>query len=109
MIGDDDSGRQLKNELAAKGIHSTGLITDPGRRTTTKLRVVTNRNQQVSRIDFESDHEVGNAIEEALAPASGNARALRAGGAGLGLPEGRDHAAIDGAAHFDSRTAAACR
>ena len=41
VIGDDDSGTQLKNELAAKGIHSTGLITDPGRRTTTKLRVVT--------------------------------------------------------------------
>ena len=67
VIGDDDSGQQLKNELAAKGIHSTGLITDPARRTTTKLRVVTSRNQQVARIDFESDHEVGDAIEEALA------------------------------------------
>lgn len=31
------------------------------------MRVVTSRNQQVSRIDFESDHEVGTAIEEALA------------------------------------------
>ena len=66
VVGDDDSAAQLKNELAAKGIHSTGLITDPGRRTTTKLRVVTNRNQQVARIDFESDHEVGTTIEEAL-------------------------------------------
>jgi D-beta-D-heptose 7-phosphate kinase/D-beta-D-heptose 1-phosphate adenosyltransferase len=67
VIGNDDSGTQLKNELAAKGIHSTGLITDLGRRTTTKMRVVTTRNQQVSRIDFESDHEVGAAIEDALA------------------------------------------
>ena len=58
---------QLKKELAAKGIHSTGLITDPERRTTTKMRVVTNRNQQVSRIDFESDLEVGARIEEAVA------------------------------------------
>ena len=66
VIGEDDSATQLKNELAAKGIPSTGLITDPGRRTTTKLRVVTNRNQQVSRIDFETDHEVGSTIEEAL-------------------------------------------
>jgi len=66
VIGDDESGVQLKNELAAKGIHSTGLITDPERRTTTKMRVVTNRNQQVSRIDFESDHEVGASIEEAI-------------------------------------------
>jgi rfaE bifunctional protein kinase chain/domain len=67
VIGNDESGAQLKNELAARGIHSTGLITDQERRTTTKMRVVTSRNQQVSRIDFESDHEVGPAIEEALA------------------------------------------
>ncbi len=67
VVGHDESGTQLKNELAATGIHSTGLITDIERRTTTKMRVVTTRNQQVSRIDFESDHEVGTAIEEALA------------------------------------------
>jgi D-glycero-beta-D-manno-heptose-7-phosphate kinase len=67
VIGNDESGTQLKNELAATGIHSTGLITDIERRTTTKMRVVTTRNQQVSRIDYESDHEVGAAIEEALA------------------------------------------
>jgi len=67
VIGQDESGTELRNELAAKGIHSTGLITDPERRTTTKMRVVTTRNQQVSRIDFESDHEVGAAIEGAIA------------------------------------------
>jgi D-beta-D-heptose 7-phosphate kinase/D-beta-D-heptose 1-phosphate adenosyltransferase len=67
VIGQDDSAAQLKSELAARGIPAAGLITDPQRRTTTKLRVVTTRNQQVSRIDFESDHDVGAAIEEALA------------------------------------------
>ena len=67
VIGHDEAASQLKNELAAKGIHATGLITDLERRTTTKMRVVTNRNQQVSRVDFESDHEVGAAVEEALA------------------------------------------
>ena len=67
VIGNDESGAHLKNELAAKGIHSTGLITDLERRTTTKMRVVTSRNQQVSRIDFESDHEVGSHIEDAIA------------------------------------------
>jgi len=67
VIGADESGTQLKNELAAKGIHSTGLITDLERRTTTKMLVVTTRNQQVSRIDYESDHEVGAAIEDAIA------------------------------------------
>ena len=67
VIGQDESGTQLRHELAAKGIHSTGLITDPERRTTTKMRIVTTRNQQVSRIDFESDHEVGAAIAGAIA------------------------------------------
>jgi len=66
VIGDDESGGHLKSELAAKGIHSTGLITDLERRTTTKMRVVTSRNQQVSRVDFESDHDVGAAIEDAI-------------------------------------------
>jgi rfaE bifunctional protein kinase chain/domain len=67
VIGDDESGTQLKSELAAKGIHSTGLIIDLERRTTTKMRIVTTRKQQVSRIDFESDHDVGATIEEAIA------------------------------------------
>jgi D-beta-D-heptose 7-phosphate kinase/D-beta-D-heptose 1-phosphate adenosyltransferase len=67
VIGDDEAGAQLKNELAAKGIRSTGLITDVERRTTTKMRVVTSRNQQVSRIDFESEHDVGVPIEAAIA------------------------------------------
>ena len=66
VIGADDSAAQLTRELAAKGIPATGLVTDPERRTTTKMRVVTTRNQQVSRIDFESEDEVGPAIEEAL-------------------------------------------
>jgi D-glycero-beta-D-manno-heptose-7-phosphate kinase len=67
VIGEDDSAAQLKSELAAKGIPASGLIADRQRRTTTKMRVVTSRNQQVSRIDFESDRDVGRAIEEALA------------------------------------------
>jgi rfaE bifunctional protein kinase chain/domain len=67
VIGADEAGLQLKNELAARGIHATGLITDPERKTTTKMRVVTNRNQQVARVDYESDHDAGPAIEEALA------------------------------------------
>jgi D-beta-D-heptose 7-phosphate kinase/D-beta-D-heptose 1-phosphate adenosyltransferase len=66
VIGNDDSAAHLESELAAKGIAATALITDPQRRTTTKLRVVTTRNQQVSRIDFETDDEVGPDVEAAL-------------------------------------------
>lgn len=67
VIGDDESAALLKGELAAKGIAATGLITDPQRRTTTKMRIVTTRNQQVARLDFESDHDAGAEIEHALA------------------------------------------
>ena len=67
VVGADEAGGQLKHELAAKGIHATGLIIDVERKTTTKMRVVTTRNQQVARVDYESDHEVGAAIEDALA------------------------------------------
>ena len=67
VVGADEAGLQLKNELAAKGIQAAGLITDLERKTTTKMRVVTTRNQQVARVDYESDHEVGAALEEALA------------------------------------------
>ncbi len=67
VVGQDKAGTQLRYELAAKGIHATGLITDVDRKTTTKMRVVTTRNQQVARVDYESDHEIGTAIEEAVA------------------------------------------
>jgi rfaE bifunctional protein kinase chain/domain len=42
------------------------LAEDPGRPTTTKTRVVTDRNQQVARIDYESDAEVGGEIEDRI-------------------------------------------
>ena len=67
VIGADESGAQLRAELAARGLHATGLITDPERRTTTKMRVVTSRNQQVARIDYETDHDAGAEIEDAIA------------------------------------------
>jgi D-beta-D-heptose 7-phosphate kinase/D-beta-D-heptose 1-phosphate adenosyltransferase len=66
IVGADDSAARLKAELAARGIHSAGLITDADRRTTMKMRVVTARNQQVARIDYESDHEARSDVEEAL-------------------------------------------
>ena len=66
VIGDDESAAFIKAELAAMRIHSSGLITDPDRRTTTKMRVVTTRNQQVARIDYESAHEVNEAVEDAI-------------------------------------------
>ena len=58
LTGADSAGQRLKNLVSACGISSEGLVVDPSRRTTTKLRVVTTRNLQVARIDYESDHDV---------------------------------------------------
>ena len=67
VIGADDSGVALRAELAVSGLSASGLITDPDRRTTMKTRIVTMRNQQVARIDYEADHDVSAAVEDALA------------------------------------------
>ncbi len=63
IVGDDGEAARLCADLAALSIGSSGLVTDRERCTTRKLRVVTTRNQQVARIDYESDHEAAGALE----------------------------------------------
>jgi D-beta-D-heptose 7-phosphate kinase/D-beta-D-heptose 1-phosphate adenosyltransferase len=66
VAGDDDDGRALVAEMSARGIPSTALLTIPARRTTSKVRVVTTRNQQVARIDYEADGDLDADSEDAL-------------------------------------------
>jgi D-beta-D-heptose 7-phosphate kinase/D-beta-D-heptose 1-phosphate adenosyltransferase len=66
VVGADQPAAQLMAELTRIGIDASSVVTDPGRRTTRKLRVVTTRNQQVARIDYESDGELTGALEESL-------------------------------------------
>jgi D-beta-D-heptose 7-phosphate kinase/D-beta-D-heptose 1-phosphate adenosyltransferase len=63
VTGRDDAGRRLRERLEASGISSGGLVEDPDRPTTEKVRIVTERNQQVARIDYEYDADIGAAIE----------------------------------------------
>jgi D-glycero-beta-D-manno-heptose-7-phosphate kinase len=63
LTGADSAGQRLRQLMTACGIGTSGLVVDPSRRTTTKLRVVTTRNLQVARIDYESDHEVTGDVE----------------------------------------------
>jgi rfaE bifunctional protein kinase chain/domain len=67
LTGADSAAQRLRHLLGDCGIGATGLVVDPTRRTTTKLRIVTNRNLQVARIDYESDHEASGEAEQALA------------------------------------------
>jgi rfaE bifunctional protein kinase chain/domain len=67
VVGDDEPGRRLEALLRATGIE-THLKSDPGLRTTVKLRVI-GRHQQLLRMDFESepDHEALASQTEAFA------------------------------------------
>jgi D-beta-D-heptose 7-phosphate kinase/D-beta-D-heptose 1-phosphate adenosyltransferase len=66
IVGRDTEAERLRDDLRKLGVGCEGLVAAPDRCTTRKLRVVTTRNQQVARIDFESDREVGGEVEAAL-------------------------------------------
>ncbi len=80
VIGSDSDGSRLVADLVQRSIGTAGVVSDPSRPTTRKLRVVTTRNQQVARIDHEKDDEVTGAIEAAvirrIEELSGSARAI---------------------------------
>ena len=67
LVGDDeDAGRRCATQLARSASTPPGIVADPSRCTTRKLRVVTTRNQQVARIDYEDDREVARRVEAAV-------------------------------------------
>jgi D-glycero-beta-D-manno-heptose-7-phosphate kinase len=63
VTGADDAAAFLSQACREAGI-TASLVGDSSRRTTTKVRVVTDRNQQVARIDYESDAEIAGEIEQ---------------------------------------------
>src|SRR5262249_3812700 len=66
LIGGDEAAGLLANEPDRARLEASGLVKDPTRPTTRKLRVVTARNQQVARIDYEDDAEASGAALETL-------------------------------------------
>jgi D-glycero-beta-D-manno-heptose-7-phosphate kinase len=66
LVGQDEAGGRLRAEVSALGIGAGGLVTDASRGTTRKLRIVTSRNQQVARVDYENDVEAEGEAEAAL-------------------------------------------
>jgi D-beta-D-heptose 7-phosphate kinase/D-beta-D-heptose 1-phosphate adenosyltransferase len=66
LVGADAPADTLRAALEAHRIDVAGLITDPERRTTVKMRVVTTRNQQVARVDYETDGEARGSVEANL-------------------------------------------
>ena len=62
VVGDDEPGKILLDKLNAAGIDCTGVVATPGRRTTTKVRVLAGQThstrQQVIRIDYDGQPAV---------------------------------------------------
>ena len=65
VTGTDEGAATLARACREAGI-APGLVGDPSRPTTTKVRIVTERNQQVARIDYEADAEIRDDIEQRL-------------------------------------------
>ena len=63
IAGDDADGVRIRTGLERLCVGTSGIVTDRKRCTTRKLRVVTTRNQQVARVDYEDDAEVSGALE----------------------------------------------
>ena len=80
IVGADAAARQLRAQLRAAGVGTDGLVEDAARPTTEKVRVVTERNQQVARIDYERDTDVSCEVERAIV-----AQVTRRGGAAKAL------------------------
>jgi D-beta-D-heptose 7-phosphate kinase/D-beta-D-heptose 1-phosphate adenosyltransferase len=69
VVGSDAEGHLLRRQLVLLGIAHEALIAHPDRRTTKKVRVVTTRNLQVARIDYERDDEITGDVAESLGSA----------------------------------------
>ena len=63
VTGTDDAAATLAHACRDAGI-APAFISDPGRPTTTKVRIVTERNQQVARVDYEAETEIAGEVEQ---------------------------------------------
>jgi D-beta-D-heptose 7-phosphate kinase/D-beta-D-heptose 1-phosphate adenosyltransferase len=71
VVGEDEAGRRVRERLASAGVDVRGLLNDPTRPTTLKMRIVAH-NQQVVRVDTEEDGSLpeplaGELLRQALA------------------------------------------
>ena len=63
VTGQDEGAATLAAACREAGI-APSLVGDASRPTTTKVRIVTDRNQQVARIDYEIESEIGDDVEQ---------------------------------------------
>jgi D-glycero-beta-D-manno-heptose-7-phosphate kinase len=65
VVGDDEAGRLLTADLAARGANISGIIVDRSRPTTRKTRILA-QHQHILRVDREQTHPVDDGISARL-------------------------------------------
>ncbi len=78
VVGDDEYGEQLCTLLRLNGLETGGVITDPGRRTSVKQRIIA-QHQQVCRTDHEMRDPLGPVSRSGLEGKAGEASATADG------------------------------
>lgn len=66
VVGDDNAGVRMRQVLGERGLAARGLLTDPQRPTTRKLRIIA-QSQQVVRVDREVTAAISGALRARLA------------------------------------------
>ena len=66
VMGQDGNSKTLMQGCRNAGIEAGFIATDSERVTTTKVRIVTERNQQVARVDYEHDAEISGDVEHGI-------------------------------------------
>jgi rfaE bifunctional protein kinase chain/domain len=70
VLGEDDPGQMLSRKLREAGVDCTGVLLSDRRRTTTKVRVLAGQihstRQQVIRIDYDNEPELGVELKDKL-------------------------------------------
>jgi D-beta-D-heptose 7-phosphate kinase / D-beta-D-heptose 1-phosphate adenosyltransferase len=69
VVGDDETGKQIRELLTAHGVDAAGVVSDVRRRSTRKVRLMSlEHGQQVFRLDDESTAPITHDIEDYLIP-----------------------------------------
>lgn len=65
IVGEDEAGGALRRTLEERGLSPAALLSDPGRRTTVKTRIIAH-SQQVVRADWESTDDLAEGVESRI-------------------------------------------
>lgn len=66
-IGEDDTGQRIAELLKGLGVETSGIVCEPQRKSTRKVRLMSiEHGQQVFRLDEESGHAIHHAVEDRI-------------------------------------------